>query len=808
MSRMQIRDRSAWAFVAAAGLAVSVCSVAIAQQAGETPAAPAASQPITPSTGPTATPTTPAATGSQRDAKPADADLAAFVKDGAINTPAVITAVKGTVKFRPSPDKPLEVAKVGQMVQPGTEFVTGINSAVQLRIGATQIITIDKLALAKLAQAQNIGGKETTRIDLSYGRASFDVDSTKAANDVQIKAPDATLAVKGTKGFIETAQGFATRAGGTRDNDGVIGMTYAATGVSSTMTKSQQSTATAPTPAQHKEATNFVDTSDERSRESSETSVAQRATGGGDAVVINVGTEEKSGSQSGNRPPVLPPVVTPPPVDNPDDNAGGGGTQQLPVHGVDYRPGTSSGAGVELPNFQPPGDGSGGGGSGGGGSGGGGSGGGGSGGGGSGGGGSGGGGSGGGGSGGGGSGGGGSGGGGSGGGGSGGGGGDPVPPIESPYFGFDPETGRFVSATVDTDRTVFGQAQVDASTWLNISLAAVSNGGGDDTLVVGGTFSDQPSIYRTQFYTVNAAGDAAQFAGELSSLQAGIRIDGLAGIGDQLFATGPGTNSTLHGQRIIAINLGDLSRPVDRRVVLPSFSFTGGMTGAGDRGAVMAFGTAVGDPVGRHPDLVQIDPRNNYLAAAWSADNADFTPDASTRIGSGVSVDMASLQVENIAYVDGKVVYDAIGVAGDGKPQRVTVVYNPAAAAQAGSRVLSIDRRSAAEVVAALTGPGGSTVPAPVVLQVGNGPIDNRIQPTFANMAFGPDALRTDTLEKLVASEIVRTARDPGACLASTELRTQLAPTLVSNVNVAQGVGRTVAQFRASLPAGHPCLQR
>src|SRR5690606_15862583 len=103
----------------------------------------------------------------------------------------------------------------------------GMNGSVRLQIGATQLITIDKLTQMTIHVAANDAGTERTRIDLPQGRLGIDVDSTRIKNDVQIATPETTLAVTGTTLTIEHTSAFGTFARGAENNTGSFNMVYA-----------------------------------------------------------------------------------------------------------------------------------------------------------------------------------------------------------------------------------------------------------------------------------------------------------------------------------------------------------------------------------------------------------------------------------------------------------------------------------------------------------------------------------------------------------------------------------------------------
>lgn len=130
------------------------------------------------------------------------------------------------------------LTKVGDELPEGAELETGIRSSVELRVkasdaadsapGAGQVFTIDRASRVLLREMLRVERTDKTTVDLPYGRVKFDVTSATIANDVQIQAPDACLAVKGTRGLIDVAAGHPTEARGIEGNTGVFEVRFGA----------------------------------------------------------------------------------------------------------------------------------------------------------------------------------------------------------------------------------------------------------------------------------------------------------------------------------------------------------------------------------------------------------------------------------------------------------------------------------------------------------------------------------------------------------------------------------------------------
>jgi len=205
---------------------------------------------------------------------------------------AVVYAVQGKVDIKTTPDSAFAPAQQGQAVPPGATIRTGPKSAVQLLVADSQLLTIDRISTVTLEQAIRSGDVNRTSVEMPYGRVLFNVTSTQFANDVQIKAPDATLAVRGTVGGIEFNGGRPTIAFGDASNRGRIEVAYA-TGAKTVISDSSRSTSSNPDPAMHKRAAAFVEGGDSGARDEGEESVLSRTPGWGllgPAVLVGGGS--------------------------------------------------------------------------------------------------------------------------------------------------------------------------------------------------------------------------------------------------------------------------------------------------------------------------------------------------------------------------------------------------------------------------------------------------------------------------------------------------------------------------------------
>lgn len=201
-------------------------------------------------------------------------------------TQATIAAFEGKVRYRLGADKEWLPAKVGAVLAEGAEVETGLRSAIQIRIGTGQVLTIDRASRVAIREAIARAGTEKTTVDLPYGRVKFEVSSASVANDVKIQAPDATLAVKGTKGYMEVTPGQPTLAAGDEGNTGSFEVAYDDTGTTATVDQQLTTDASNPDPAFNSLTITQIDVGSPAARSGDETQVITRAPGGGESLSL------------------------------------------------------------------------------------------------------------------------------------------------------------------------------------------------------------------------------------------------------------------------------------------------------------------------------------------------------------------------------------------------------------------------------------------------------------------------------------------------------------------------------------------
>lgn len=188
-----------------------------------------------------------------------------------------IRVIEGRAAFIRAGEKTAYVAKVGDMIEEGTEIMTSAAGLVRVQVGSGQMITVDRGSRVAVRTAISRAGKETTRIEVPLGRIGFDVQRVAGDNDVEIKAPDATLAVKGTTGFMEVTAGQPTVAAGGDLNTGQFNMLYN-TGKAARVTTSKKTNSNRITTEKTEQANLFVEVADGKARSGDEEDFAAEHT--------------------------------------------------------------------------------------------------------------------------------------------------------------------------------------------------------------------------------------------------------------------------------------------------------------------------------------------------------------------------------------------------------------------------------------------------------------------------------------------------------------------------------------------------
>lgn len=112
--------------------------------------------------------------------------------------PIVIEAVKGVAQIRENADAKWQKALPGMKIAVGWEMRTGLRSAIQFKIGKDHTVLVDRLGSVAVLDAIRTGGKVKTDVGMKYGRTKYVVDAVAEEHDSTVRAPSATLAVRGS----------------------------------------------------------------------------------------------------------------------------------------------------------------------------------------------------------------------------------------------------------------------------------------------------------------------------------------------------------------------------------------------------------------------------------------------------------------------------------------------------------------------------------------------------------------------------------------------------------------------------------
>lgn len=661
--------RGTVALAMAAGLAVSAPALAASRRNAPQPADPSALQPA------------------KKLADMGPWDLSSHPRgEGVTKTPVLLLEPRGKVQVRRTPTSDWQLVTGDMVVEEGAEVRTGLGSSVVISIGSTQRIIVDKLTTVSVRAAINDNGVERSRIELPLGRVQVDVNSTRVANDVQIAAPDMTLAVRGTTFIMEVTPGFETRTVGAATNTGAIQIT-SLTGATALLTGQQQATSGNTDPASNAVQFATVESTKSSARETDERQAAERATGSTGTVGQTLGI-----SQSGQ------------------DAFRANAFVKMPPAAISRFLAVAPRDGVVIQS-------------------------------------------------------------------------DLLGNRNVLFSGFSDLIGPGFTGAAKVDSPVSGST-------LYISRSGlIPDGAGN-------------SVARNALYTLQLDDPTAtpQLRTDFGSDGARHVLTGLGSIGVRLFASGfeVGNDGLDHVYELFPD-----ADAMQRVMTLPGFQI-GGAGGSVERASLFLGGhLALADGSNQFA-VLEVDPRANYLISAYGGTDADLTPGKGTYVSPGVDASTIG-NISGLAFVDGIIVMSATAVVA-GESRSVILQYDPAATNENGDpRLRSVELTDGATYIDALASERGNFPTRLSRLTNPPGPIDTvTINPTFARMAYSEAALRNDILSRMVASEVVNTARDPGRCAASGAL--DALPSILRNhVDKVAGVGRTVAEFRGSLPVDHPC---
>ncbi|MHC4993686.1 MAG: FecR family protein [Planctomycetota bacterium] len=124
-----------------------------------------------------------------------------------------IVAASGMAQYREGEESPWNKAEVGVVLGLGAEFRTGLRSRLVFAVGDSHTITLDRLGVIQVLDAIKRDGKVQTEMGMKYGRSVYQVQVGGVEHESKIRTPSATLAVRGSKGFVQEYAGRAPMAG-------------------------------------------------------------------------------------------------------------------------------------------------------------------------------------------------------------------------------------------------------------------------------------------------------------------------------------------------------------------------------------------------------------------------------------------------------------------------------------------------------------------------------------------------------------------------------------------------------------------
>jgi len=618
-----------------------------------------------------------AGAGAARGPDAAAMSAAAGTAQPASAMPIIVRGVKGKVSWRLTPEATLQAAKVGDVLREGAEVFTGVGSAIELQVGSGQVFTFDRLGKFIVKAAAVSGGKETTTVQVPYGRVQFNVSSATVANDVKIQAPDATLAVKGTIGGLEASPGFPTLAFGGELNRGVFDVEFDRR-ITTTFRGNEGASAKVTSTARFAELGRYVNTNDLWSQDGDEEFSYE------DFQTILFALLEI----------VLRDLVPEAPFD---------------VYFVDEQTGD-----LYLSNV----------------------------------------------------------------------------------FGTGGRIGATTGANLGVGRGAGAALVFD----------------GDSTAGTYLRLESTPGFARLLSLDL---GDPARAFQEVASGGgfAGV-LTGLGALGSDLFAVQD--LGSLTPDQIVRIS-DDGKGGLDVQPVMNlGIQLDDSLAGITPAGVLLVGGrlpTGLGSNgtagvLGANGVLLEVDPRINYLSGAASDIDGSFAVLPTTSVEAGLVID----SVQRITGLS--IVVDVTGTpllivttsaTVGGVPNQAIV--NIFTLDDQGRPSLAVVRRSTfrfeglASESRGAVGASPTLAPAPSPSQ-----IDQSVDALFADLAYGPDAVSSGVVERLIANQILQTARDPMACAGSAELLANLSAAIAAHIDQRAGAGAAIFDFRSGLPANHPCL--
>lgn len=109
-----------------------------------------------------------------------------------------VVEVVGPVRFISSTGGTPAAVKVGQILGEGDEIITFPRCRVTMKIEPEQTLTLDRVGRLKLDRARIQDGSITAELGMTYGRMRYTIEGAERRYDVNLKAPNSTLGIRGT----------------------------------------------------------------------------------------------------------------------------------------------------------------------------------------------------------------------------------------------------------------------------------------------------------------------------------------------------------------------------------------------------------------------------------------------------------------------------------------------------------------------------------------------------------------------------------------------------------------------------------
>lgn len=367
---------------------------------------------------------------------------------------------------------------------------------------------------------------------------------------------------------------------------------------------------------------------------------------------------------------------------------------------------------------------------------------------------------------------------------------------------FDPSRGDLLETTPDLNSGILRRSfGVDPSAAMGGSAIIndpVATGAGrlvylETSFPTSDTVRNKFSLF-TLDHLENEPTALGQFTGDSALVPT---LNGLGALGSTLYATG--SIGDRHGVYRVDLSRGELAQAMDLGT-----AFEGALGGATSRGTLFGVvhdpGAASGAPLLSRTAIVEIDPRTNFLAAAYPGLNHGLGESADTSNGTGV--ELGTLQaLTGLAVVNGGIIIS--GVSNQDGGRSVLLRYETAG----GAARLADVRNLPESITHGLASEAAGSVAPSTVLTNPPGQIDRTsISAAFAELGYSQQAFSSGLVERLVRKQVVMTSQMPSVCAASAEIG-NLRVYLQQHVGQQGGIGRAVADFHATLPMDHACGQ-